>query len=65
MCTIDPMRNLLLGTARHVINTWKHLEIIDNKCYDIIQKKVDSFISSPDIGRVPFKIATGFAGFTA
>lgn len=62
MCTIDPMHN---RTARHVINTWKHLEIIDNKCYDIIQKKVDSFISPPDIGRVPFKIASGFAGFTA
>ena len=65
MCTIDPMHNLLLGTAKHVINIWKHLEIIDNKCYVIIQKKVDSFISPPDIGRVPFKIASGFAGFTA
>lgn len=65
MCTIDPMHNLLLGTAKHVMETWKRLSVIDSKNYDVIQKKVDSFISPPDIGRVPFKIASGFAGFTA
>ena len=62
MCTIDPMHNLLLGTAKHVMDTWKRLSVIDSKNYDITQKRV---VSPPDIGRLPFKIASGFAGFTA
>ena len=26
MCIIDPMHNLLLGTAKHIIDTWKETE---------------------------------------
>ena len=65
MCTIDPMHSLLLGTVKHAMDTWKRLSVIDSKNYDITQKRVDSFVSPPDIGRLPFKIASGFAGFTA
>ena len=65
MCTIDPMHNLLLGTAKHVIETWKSLSVIDSKTFDAIQRKVDSFVSPPDNGRVPYKISPGFSGFTA
>ena len=36
MCTIDPMHNLLLGTAKHVMDVWKRLEVIDSKYYEII-----------------------------
>ena len=39
--------------------------MIDSKTFDAIQRKVDSFISPPDIGRVPYKISSGFSGFTA
>ena len=31
MCIIDPMHNLLLGTAHHVISVWKTLGILDLK----------------------------------
>lgn len=53
ICTVDPMHNLLLGTAKHMIETWKCLSVIDSKTFDIIQQKVDSFTSPPDIGRLP------------
>ena len=59
------MHNLLLGTAKHVIEIWKHLSLIDNKSFQVIQQIVDSFISPPDIGRLPYKISSGFSGFTA
>lgn len=65
MCTIDPMHNMLLGTAKHVIETWKSLSIINSKNYDIIQEKVNSFVCPADIGRLPSKISSGFSGFTA
>ena len=55
MCTIDPMHNLLLGTAKHVMETWKKLSVIDNKTLVAIQHKVDSFICPPNIGRIPLR----------
>ena len=65
MCVIDPMHNLLLGTARHMISVWKHLEIIKEKDFPGIQSKVNAFITPDDIGRIPSKIASSFSGFTA
>lgn len=65
MCTVDPMHNLLLGTAKKMVQLWKELSIIDEKTFVSVQEKVDSFICPPDIGRVPYKISSGFAGFTA
>ena len=65
MCTVDPMHNLLLGTTKKIIQIWKDLNIVDSKAFDAIQEKVDSFICPPDIGRVPYKISSGFSGFTA
>ena len=65
MCVIDPMHNLLLGTAKHIIDIWKERNILFKNDFDKIQEKVDSFISPADIGRVPLKISSGFAGFTA
>ena len=56
MCVIDPMHNLLLGTAKHTIEVWKHLSILDSKTFNIIQQNVDGFIAPPDIGRFPSDI---------
>ena len=41
----------------------KNLSILDSKCFSTIQNKVDSFISPPDIGRIPSKVMSGFSGF--
>ena len=57
MCVIDPMHNLLLGTAEHMLSVWIDLA---RQHFDDIQCKVDSFTTP---GRIPTKIAAGFSGF--
>ena len=64
-CVIDPMHNLLLGTAKHVLTVWKSTGIIGDSHFDGIQRKVDAFITPTDIGRIPGKIVSGFSSFTA
>ena len=66
MTIIDPMHNLFLGSAKHVLKQiWVDKGIISREHFDGIQKKMDSVKSPSDIGRIPRKIETGFAGFTA
>ena len=65
MCVIDPLHNLLLGTARHILTVWKEKELITSSHLDAIQKSVDSFVTPYDVGRIPTKILSGFASFTA
>lgn len=65
MCVVDPMHNLLLGTAKHMVELWKNLGILTCKQYEDIQSRVDSCVCPSDIGRVPSKIASSFSGFTA
>ena len=65
MCVIDPMHNLLLGTARHMISVWKELKILKASDFDNIQARVDAFVAPDDVGRIPTKISTSFSGFTA
>ena len=62
---IDPMHNLLLGTAKHVLSVWTSLGILDKTHYLSIQEKVDRFVTPPEIGLIPSKIASGFSSFTA
>lgn len=62
MCVVDPMHNLLLGTAHHVVSVWKQLGLLD---LTEIQSRVDSFVTPSDVGRIPLKIASGFSQFTA
>lgn len=61
----DPMHNLLLGTAKHVMNLWIKENIITSNQFDEIQKSVDSFSVPNDVGRIPYKISSGFSSFTA
>ncbi len=65
MCVVDPMHNLLLGTSKHMISVWKSSRILQEGDFDTIQERVNSFTSPNDMGRMPLKIASGFAGFTA
>ncbi len=64
-CVIDPMHNLLLGTAKHMFSLWISSEVIDKSHFTNIQNTVDSFVTPTDIGRIPLKISSGFASFTA
>ena len=62
MCVIDPMHNILLGTAHRMISVWKMLGLLDHK---IIQERVDGFITPSDVGHIPMKIQSGFSQLTA
>lgn len=66
MAIIDPMHNLLLGTAKHVLKQiWRDKNMIDKKDYEDIQSCVDSVQVPPDLGRIPSKILSSFSGLTA
>lgn len=65
MTIIDPMHNLFLGTAKYILGVWKELEFLTTNDFAKIQHFVDSFVAPGDIGRIPLKIASGFAEFTA
>lgn len=65
MCIIDPMHNLLLDTAKHMVELWRDGGIIQSKDLEEIQAKVDGFICPSDMGRMPSKISSSFSGFTA
>ena len=65
MCIIDPMHNLFLGIAKHMIESWKKLGILSHADFQCIQEKVNSFVTPNDIGRIPLKILSGFSRFTA
>ncbi|XP_030600828.1 uncharacterized protein LOC115790939 [Archocentrus centrarchus] len=62
---IDPMHNLLLGTARHVFRLWAELGILSTKNLDELQRRVENIKVPNEVGRIPLQIATGFTGFTA
>ena len=62
---VDPMHDLFLGTAKHVVEVW--LEMLNLSASDLerVQVKVDSSNVPSDLGRIPTKIAKMFSGFTA
>ena len=62
---VDPMHALFLGIAKHTVKVWRDLDIITLDHLSIIQEKVDNMIPPPKVGRVPRKIQSGFAAFTA
>ena len=66
MLIVDPMHNLFLGTAKHFLkNIWIERGIINEDNFDLIQKRVNEAMVPSGIGRIPFKIRSGFSSFTA
>lgn len=62
---IDPMHNLLLGTAKHMLKVWKESELLTNESLDAIQDLLNDVVVPCDIGRIPNQIATMFSSLTA
>ena len=65
---VDPMHNLYLGTAKHMMkNVWlnEKNDFISDEDFQRIQELVDSMAVPQDIGRIPGKISCSFSGFTA
>lgn len=62
---IDLMHNMFLGTPKHIVALWKSCELLTQNDLDTIQASVDKFVTPSDVGRIPYKIASKFSGFTA
>ena len=62
---IDPMHYFYLGTAKHMINVWLKREILVDSKFKQVQEKAENVLTPRNIGRIPRKISSSFAGFTA
>ena len=62
---IDPMHCVFLGLAKHAVQTWKDVGVLENKHFSLLQEKVDCIVPPSKIGRIPRKIESGFSSFTA
>ena len=66
MLVIDPMHNLFLGRAKHFLKSvWVQKDIINDGNYKMIQERVNCVLVPSGMGRIPYKIQSGFASFTA
>ena len=62
---IDPMHNLFLGTAKHILSIWKDLKLLSSSDFSTIQQRMEAANVPVDIGRIPLKIDSGMSGMTA
>ena len=62
---VDPMHNLFLGTAKRMMEIWLELSILTRADLENVREMVDGCKAPSNIGRLPFKIAKSFSGFTA
>ena len=63
---IDPMHNLFLGTAKHMLhNIWLAKGLLSHAEADHIQNIINSCRVPSSVGRIPHKILSSFSGFTA
>ena len=64
-CVVDPMHCLYLGTAKRFLTIWFKKKVLSKDQLVLIQQKVDAMCCPQDIGRIPYKIASNFAGLKA
>ena len=62
---IDPMHNLFLGTGKQMIKIWITDNYLSKTNFEGIQMFVDQMVLPSDVGRIPYKIQSGFSGFKA
>ena len=62
---IDPMHNLMLGTTKKMLKIWKEVNILNEKDFKVLQKRINKLKVPSSTGRIPSKIASSFKGFTA
>ena len=66
MVVVDPMHNLFLGSAKHLMKVlWSKHDIISEAMLLQMQDVTNSFHVPTDCGRIPRKLETNFSGFTA
>lgn len=62
---IDPMHNMYLGTAKHMIKLWKESGLLRQEHLTAIQQKLDEINVPYGVGRIPYKVGSNFSGLTA
>lgn len=65
MHIVDPMHNLLLGTAKKMHVYWLDHKILTKAHLQKMQEEMKQFVVPNNIGRLPIKIAAGMMNFTA
>ncbi|XP_078703166.1 uncharacterized protein LOC144928530 isoform X3 [Branchiostoma floridae x Branchiostoma belcheri] len=66
MHVVDPMHNLLEGTAKRVLQMWKETNVLSNSSFKTLQSRVDNMKVPSDLdGGLPGKIEHSFDGFKA
>ncbi|XP_066299236.1 uncharacterized protein [Branchiostoma lanceolatum] len=66
MHIIDPMHNLLEGTAKRVMQVWRDTGVLSKEQFRTLQARVDAMTVPSNIdSSMPSKIESSFEGFTA
>ena len=64
-CVVDPMHILFDGTARHFMHVILENGILARSAMHTVEERTKGISSPYDVGRLPLKIASKFAGFKA
>ena len=64
-CTVDPMHNLFLGTAKYVFKLWDKQGVIAKKEMKRLEKHIEEMDVPTDMGRLPKKISSNYGSYTA
>lgn len=64
-CVVNPMHNLFEGTAHHFMNVILKRELLTENAMRIVEDRVTAIQTPSDVGRLPLKVASKFAGFKA
>ena len=64
-CSVDPMHNLFLGTAKYVFKLWDKQGIIGKKQMKELEKHIEEMDVPTDVGRLPKKISSNYGSYTA
>ena len=62
---VDPMHNLLLGTAKYMMSVWKDESLISKSDYKTMQDTVDRIRVPLNIGCIPHKVESQVSSLTA
>lgn len=64
-CTVDPMHNLFLGTAKYAFKHWETTGILGKRELKILEAKLEQMDVPSDMGRLPKRISSNYGSFTA
>lgn len=64
-CTVDPMHNLFLGTAKKMFKIWTDLKLFTPSQLKEIEDRIQSIEVPSDIGRLPMRITSNSGSYTA